>query len=48
MSVEQAPDARSLNESVAKDKEWMSNLGNIIDMVALETNKEKGRLGIRQ
>ena len=40
-SVIIALDARALNESIAKDKYQMPNLGNLIDMIAEKLDEEK-------
>ena len=41
-SVKIALDARSLNQSIAKDKYQMPNLDNLIDMIAEELEKNEG------
>ena len=41
-SVKITLDARVLNESIAKDKYQMPNLGSLIDMIAEESGKSEG------
>ena len=41
-SVENALDARALNESIDKDKYQMPNLENLLDMVSKKIEGEKG------